>query len=483
MKKLSFFISGILAIFSCWPLDSDNKDENSPAIVIPSIAGNEIVEREFFHKLTTEVGYGPEDEVLGGDRKNFYTLRYEPSFFYYWPEKNWANFEFAGRAIFNYEHNQISSALSESNYNSSNSENRRERARGGYAELREIYLRRKLINGDPRFSASIGRQRFSSRYGFWWDDSIESLNLHYQGALSQGFFAVAQKFWNYNSDVNKLDPSDKNVLYAFGEYSWNLNSKHQIGVRSMLEYDHSKNSTNDSYDFQGARLGLFLHADEGAHRTLPVDYHFEVIALLGDMTINSSSNSSQSHDVYGWALLSEAGWRFEDQTWQPRWAMHGGITDHSSNDYDGFRLNNIQSDRRTMSGSYNSRLVSSLVRLNLRNLAYFGVALQLKPSARSQLDFRLSSLHIRNPKGDLPVQMAREYRSSRRSRLASGDYNNSHGIGEVLDINYFTSLFPRVISGRHLNLSALLSASYLRAGAALDSGDEYQISLAFILRY
>ena len=434
-----------------------------------------VITSEFFNKLTVQTGYGPEDSQVGRDRESFYSLRYEPSFAWYSPEKRWAKWMVYGRLWLNYDSSQSSNLANESTNN-----NAREQPEGWYAELRELYVKRNLIGDDPRFSLSFGRQRFNDGYGIWWDDSLESLRFNYQDSFSDAFIAVGQKFHNYNTDVNSLPASEERTLYLMGQYAYRWSSNNQLGLRLMHENDRSDHDSDDRYDFKGWRYGLFF---KGEHLPLDSDYHLELAALDGTMdNTDGSGVTSTGHASRGWAALGEVGKRFDNLSWTPRVALRGGLTDKPGDDNDGFRLNPIQSDRITRQGSYSTRLTSSFVALDLRNLSYYGLALETQPTPRSALDLRITQLNLRDAQGALPIRMSADYRARRQDALAAGQ-GKGDNVGQMIDLNYYWKMFPVALDGKRLDVNTLVSASYLNAGSALNTGDDYQLSLGIVISY
>ncbi|MFJ4353198.1 alginate export family protein [Pseudomonas sp. NPDC089428] len=466
------------AAFAAEEITGPEADSNEPVRVTAADGSEPVITSEVFNKLTVQTGYGPEDSQVGSDREMFYSLRYEPSFAWYSPEKRWAKWMVYGRLWLNYDSSQSSNLTNEA----SNS-NQREQPEGWYAELRELYVKRNLIGDDPRFSASFGRQRFYDDYGIWWDDSLESLRFNYQDTFSEAFFAVGQKFHNYNTDVNRLADSEERTTYLMGQYAYRWSPNNQVGVRLMHENDHSGHDADDRYDFKGMRYGLFFKGDNLAYPVLS-DYHLELAALDGKMD-NTDGNgvTTTGHSSKGWAVLGEVGKRFDSLAWTPRLALRGGLTDKPSDENDGFRLNAIQSDRITRTGSYSTRLTSSFVALDLRNLSYYGFAVETRPTPRSALDLRVTQLDLRDADGTLPIRMNGDQRSQRNRAINQGSNGNGRNVGQMIDLNYYWKMFPVAIDGKHLDVNALVSASYLNAGSALATGDDYQLSVGVVISY
>ncbi|WP_342625271.1 alginate export family protein [Pseudomonas alkylphenolica] len=490
MKAHHSLFGALLALTPLYPamaaeeITGPEADSNEPVRVLPSDGSAPVITSEFFNKLTVQTGYGPENSEVGRSREMFYSLRYEPSFAWYSPEKRWAKWMVYGRLWLNYDSSQ---SISTQNENSNSFD--REQPEGWYAELRELYVKRNLLGDDPRFSLSVGRQRYFDDYGIWWDDSLESLRFNYNDTFSRGFFAVGQKFYNYNSDVNSLADSEERTTYLMGEYAYRWSENNWAGVRLMHENDHSGHDVEDRDDFKGMRYGLFFKADNLKVSPLFSDYHLELARLDGkvDSTVydrpTDTTTTSTGNDATGWAALGEIGKRFHDQPWTPRVALRGGLTDKPSNENDGFRLNAIQSDRITRQGSYSTRLASSFVSLDLHNLSYYGISLETNPTPRSALDFRVTDLRLRDADGTLPVRVDADHRSKRNEDLRRNNGQGSKDVGQMYDINYYWKMFPVAIDGKHLDVNALVSASYLNAGDALYTGDDYQLSVGVVISY
>ncbi|SDU34941.1 alginate export family protein [Halopseudomonas salegens] len=460
MKGLSrsqVMVAGVLLVTgsSVWAQDEAAR----PMGELPF--ADQVVTYEVRNKVTVQGGIGPEDSLLGADRESFYSLRYEPTFIWYSPEKRWPRWQVFTRGWLAYDSSSSVTPLQEEN---------QERVEGLNAELREFYVRRNLLGDDPRFAVTVGRQRFADRLGIWWDDTFEAVRFDYTDSYSRGFAAAGQKFYYYNSDVNQLDPRDKDVFYAMGEYAWGWQNRHWLGVRMLYEHDYSGRQADDPEDFTGIRYGLFASGD-GILSPWLSDYHVELAAVYGERETPSLSGT-ESTDIRGWALLTELGKRFDDRPWSPRLVMRAGLTDKPKEEADGFYLNRIQSDRLINQETYSTRLVSSFVRLDIRNLVYVGLAAELQPTARTSLDVRASQLWLRNRERGLPV-----FTNTLQD-------TGSKSVGQVLDLNYYWQSFPLAYRGRHFDMNTLLSASYFRAGSATgDLDDDYQVSLGIVMRY
>jgi alginate production protein len=458
-------------LIACLPpvLAQAEEIDNQPAAASSLSPELEPVTSLLTHKVFMRTGYGPDETRLGEDRRTFFSLRYEPSYRWFSPEQRWAKWEAFGRLWLNYDTDP--NALQDNEGNDENLSRRRH----AYSEAREFYVRRNLLGDDPRLSATFGRQRFSDRFGIWWDDSIEAMRLDYNDSFASGFVAVAEKFYYYNSDDNRLDPRDKDIRYLMAEYAWRWHADHWIGARLLHEDDYSGSSPDDRQDFDGLRYGIFLRGDTRQLTSLVSDYQLEVVRLDGKQEITQNNGQRDRGDKRGWAVVGDVGKRVESLPWTPRVSLTAGLTDRPDDSgNDGFSLNRIQSDRRNDPFSYSSRLVSNLVSVNLSNLAFYGVGLETRPTDRSQLDVRLSDLRLRNASAQLPLRTTNEG--------VVRDTGSSH-LGQVMDINHYWRMFPLAYDGKRIQLNTLTSLSYFRAGSALEIGDDYQVTLGITLTY
>ncbi|MNV89412.1 hypothetical protein D3C71_1837030 [compost metagenome] len=76
-----------------------------------------------------------------------------------------------------------------------------------------------------------------------------------------------------------------------------------------------------------------------------------------------------------------------------------------------------------------------------------------------------------------------DQRAERNRAIAQGSNGNGRNVGQMLDVNYYWKMFPLALDGKHLDVNALVSASYLNAGSALETGDDYQLSVGVVISY
>ncbi|MCP5163043.1 MAG: ion channel protein AlgE [Hahellaceae bacterium] len=426
---------------------------------------------EFDQKLSLQAGYGPEGSLIGQSHEAFMGLRYEPTLRTYWPQREWSQWQTFVRLWLNYNTSDASNPAFE---------NAGPQIEGFSAEAREFYLKRNLINDDPRLSATLGRQRFSDHFGVWWDDSIESLRVSFQDTDQTAFIALAEHFSTYNSDDIHLAEQDKKILYLLADYSQQWQQNHWAGLRGLYEYDHSDDAQmalpasvtgsqaqQTTFDTSGFRVGFYAHGDTQAPKG-GTDYHVETLYLQQRRV---SPQRSPDHRE-GWAVIGEVGQTWNTLALQPRVALRTGITDKPSDARDGFYLNRLQSDRVSNPSSYTTGLAGSFVTVDLRNLFFYGVILETHPDERQQLDIRLFDLYSRNDNLAPAINMT------------SPTLHPDHSIGQVLDISHYWKAFPWAVQGKQLNMNLLSNLSYFVAGdASQAAGDDIQVTMGLDLRY
>jgi len=96
---------------------------------------------------------------------------------------------------------------------------------------------------------------------------------------------------------------------------------------------------------------------------------------------------------------------------------------------------------------------------------------------------RVTQLNLRDADGTLPIRMNGDQRSQRNREITQGTQGSGRNVGQMLDVNYYWKMFPVALDGKHLDINALVSASYLNAGSALETGDDYQLSLGVVVSY
>mgnify|MGYP007087678707 FL=1 len=90
---------------------------------------------------------------------------------------------------------------------------------------------------------------------------------------------------------------------------------------------------------------------------------------------------------------------------------------------------------------------------------------------------------MRDPNGALPIRVDADQRSARNDQINRGVNTGGRSVGQMYDVNYYWKMFPLAYEGKRFDVNGLVTASYLNAGNALTSGDDYQISFGVVMSY
>ncbi|WP_041523927.1 alginate export family protein [Gilvimarinus agarilyticus] len=411
------------------------------------------------HKLTAQVGYGPGVNPIGGDETDFSVLRYAPALSWFGSDQTWPEWEVYSRIWLSYSSNGASNPVFEGEQSTPEGES---------AEWRDFYVRRNRLFGQQGLTLTLGRQRFSSELGLWWDTSIESMNLSWQGEKGQGFVAFGSRFDTYNTELKELDPREESIVYLLSEYAYEFSALQKVGVRFMVENDESDPwQEDDRFDIDAYRAGLFLSGRDLLNSVIS-DYHLEFVGLAGDVSELAPSGDNENYDMNGWAFAGEVGKDFRTVAWSPRVAFRVGATDKSTGEGDGFYLNAIQTDRINVEGTYSSAMTGSFVALTMSNALFYGVRLELEPRVRQRLDVMVSDVYCHSRDGQLPI-----------TRTRTTDSCDERSVGQMVDLNYVWDMYPTVVSARRLDWRVMFNLGYFNAGSAIKPRDsEGQVLLS-----
>ncbi|QCF26014.1 hypothetical protein soil367_08810 [Hydrocarboniclastica marina] len=346
---------------------------------------------------------------------------------------------------------------------------------GAYAELWEFVLTRHNVWGNPALSLSLGRQQFSGDYGFWWDDSLESLKLDLSDTRNKGFLAVASRQFLYNTDDNDPVPSQADIVYVLGEYHYNWVPYQWAGLRLLGQRDHSPaNERGDDGDFAGATVGLQLEGERVHAGPINLDYHIQLAAVRGEFrNMNTLGFSDQRIDTRGWLAFTELGHSFQTSFVIDRLALRLALTDRPDTPFSGFFQSTVQSSRASRFSDYNLGLSGAFLNVRMTNLMLAGLMSQHALSHRSQM--RLSVYDLRRRNSELAA-----------SQTIGLDYPESNGnhIGSIVEAQYIWAMFPYAINDEHLTFDVLATVSHFEGGNALQQGiSDYQLSIDLNLRY
>lgn len=425
------------------------------------------VNLDYNQKLSLGSAYA-DYETLRETSEGSFELKYEGFATWDFPDESWPQWSFFLRPWLSYRSDGAVPFLNQEANTSAQID-------GFYGELWEFVATRHNLWGNPEISLSAGRQQFSDEYGFWWDDSIESLKLNLAASRSRGFVALASRQRLYNTDDNEPSAAQSDIFYLLSEYHYNWSPDQWVGLRLLGQDDRSSSSDlRDEGDFTGATIGVEFEGENVRGSYLDFDYNFQIAGSVGQFRhVNAPGFSNDSIDTRGWLFFSELGNTFVSPSGDSRVALRFALTDSPDTAYSGYFQRDIQSSRASRFSNYNTGLSGLVINARTTNLMLTGLLGQHELSPRNQVRLSFYDLRRRNAEIDVSRTIGLEYAES----------NGKH-IGNVLEAQYDWSMFPYAIDNKHLTFNVLFTLGYFQGGDALQKNTkDYRGSLDLRLRY
>ncbi|KFX69187.1 alginate regulatory protein [Pseudomonas taeanensis MS-3] len=236
-----------------------------------------------------------------------------------------------------------------------------------YLALREFWIGYSGFTAYPGEELRLGRQRLRTDDGMWRDTNIEALNWTFDTTLLRAHLGAAERFSEYRTDLDELDPEDEDRLHLYGDISTQWQPGQWVGIRAHHSRDDGnlpspgervdeldKTSTGDL-----TWLGLEANSDAYNYRNQnPLNYWVSATWLTGDRdTLNTSTvggqtiaTGKQGGNVSAWA--TDLGIRLRlDPSWQVGAAYargSGGGGDDGSGNY---QQTGLESNRSNYTGT------------------------------------------------------------------------------------------------------------------------------------
>lgn len=385
-------------------------------------------------------------------------LRYEPRYYWRSGDTEWHRWDAQLRAKLLVAVGRPSSLQAD--------ENGRIREDEHYAELRDAWIRRRMLFGSPSLSLALGRQSYKDEEGVIWDLPLESLKLDYSSSRWRANLAAGQQLTTWRSDDSDLDPRDEEIFRVLASVGKQWMPGHWWDLQLHYQDDSSGDQVEriedllDVRDFTGYWAGVRLQG-EGGHAPA-VGYVVNALFQEGDLqryVIDGEGSRIDSEDrVQGYLVQGELYGRIDSIRWRPAFGVRGGTTDEP--DYavnDGYFQSRVQSNRRAGVADLSTGVLGDLLDYELSNLAYAAGWYRQQLWPRAELEVLAGSV-------------ARLNTSVRvNSPLSNPLVDGEAHLGNVLNVALGWQSFPLALSERRqMQLSARLSYS------AFDMGEAYQ---------
>ena len=258
------------------------------------------------------------------------------------------------------------------------------------------------------FSAQIGRQNIREDRGWWWDDDLDALRVHFDRRGFHAELAVAQDLIAKSTRERRIDADEKNVFRLLGQTAWSWARDQILHGFVLFHNDHSARHSvgqlvnEDRFDDSDARLvwlGGRSTGRVGLGRLGKLDYSLDAAWVVGRETVFDDDSvpgdlklvtERLTRTVNGWGLDSSLKWEIPlwiEPTLSLGYAV--GFGDRNPNDgRDGsFRQTGLQENKARFGGVYRLRYYGELLRPELSNLQIWSGALGIRFWRSSSIEF------------------------------------------------------------------------------------------------
>ena len=414
---------------------------------------------EYDQRLYMSAGESPDfrQRYLNDETETNGVLRYEPRYHWRSGDTEWHRWDAELRAKLLVAAGQPSSLQTD--------ENGRVREDEHYAELRDAWVRRRMLFGQPAMSLALGRQTYKDPEGIYWDLPLESLHFNYQASHWRGLLALGQQWSIWRSDSSELDPRDENVRRVFVSVGQQWLPGHWWDFYGHYQDDVSGNQRDrvddilDVRDFRGYWSGLRFQGEAGSEVRL--GYNLNAVFQEGEVdsyVIQGAGSRHRDQDVMqGHLVMAELYGGLNQLGWRPTVGVRLASTDTPDHAGDGYFQSRVQSNRRPGVADLSTGVLGDLLDYEMRNLSFMAAYYRQQLWPRADLELLAGSLQRNNT--NLLVN------SPIRNPLVDGEDD----LGRVLNVALGWRSYPLAISERRqMQLSARLSYS------AFEMGDAYQ---------
>ncbi|EKF74403.1 outer membrane alginate export protein [Alcanivorax hongdengensis A-11-3] len=437
-------LSRLSLLLACWPL---------------CLQAAPLPRHEFDQRLYLSAGESPDyqSRFMDADTEPNGVLRYEPRYQWRSDTSEWHRWDAQLRAKFLVSAGQASSLQVDDTGQVEEDEQ--------YAELRDAWVRRRMLVGQPALSLVLGRQSFKDDEGLYWDFPLESLSLQYQASRWRGQLTLGQQLASWRSDGSQLDPRAEDirrVLFSLGHqwrpghwWDWRIHGQQDASGRQTERLSEQL----DGQDFDGVWAGLRLAGESGSdnHAGYIVNAIYQYGELRRYGVSGGQSEKLSQKVIEGGLFTADLYGRLDSLSWRPTLGVRMGTTNSPGNANDGYFENSAMSNRRLGVADLSTSILGDMLDFEMHNLAFGAAYYRQQLWPRAEMEIMAGSLQRRNEQ--LPS------RSNIRNPQLPGDKD----LGRLLNLSFGWRAFPRAVTeNRQMRLSTRVSYSMF------DMGDAYQ---------
>ena len=420
-------------------------------------------EHEYDQRLYISAGESPDyrKRFLDDETETNGVVRYEPRYHWRSDHTEWHRWDAEIRAKLLVAAGRPSSLQTD--------DNARIREDEHYGELRDAWIRRRLLFNQPALSLALGRQTYKDEQGLLWDLPAESLNLAWQASQWRGGLVVGEQLSAWRTDDPDLDPRDESIRRVLASLGQQWLPGHWWDLRVHYQDDNSGSQADrpedvlDVRDFTGYWAGLRLQGEGGSGPR--IGYTLNALFQEGDSQwygISGTGNRLLDEDrVQGYLWLAELYGRVDKGRWRPAFGVRLASTDRPESHRDGYFQSRVQSNRRPGVADLSTGVLGDLLDYEMHNLAFFAAWYRQQLWPRAELEVLAGALQRRD--ATLAV------RSPIRNPLVPGE----EALGSVVNVALGWRSFPLAITERRqMQLSTRLSYSAFEMGDAYQRGEQ-----------
>ena len=317
---------------------------------------------------------------------------------------------------------------------------------------------------DTRLSFQGGRQRFSEKREWWWDEDLDAIRFHYDRSKLHLEAGVGQQLFRRSTIESHIDPEEEDVLRFFGRAAWEWKKKNRLELYFLSQNDHSdtepacprppfvdancasnfmqiKPKEEDESDANLTWRGLSARGRWPLGSVGRLHYWADSAVVSGRETFLDYSGAKDNRYVNSRTRHSVRGWGFDvGATWETRlpgrpsftlgYAVGSGDVredspksdDQASNDHS-FRQSGLQDNNGRFLGVDPFKYYGELLEPELSNLRIATAALGFRFLSESSVEFLYHSYQ--------QVDAAKFLRDATVRRQPAG---RKRGIGHEFDL-------------------------------------------------
>lgn len=241
-------------------------------------------------------------------------------------------------------------------------------------------------------SLQAGRVPWVEPRGWWWDDDLDGLRLHWQGRDGSATLGLARELAASDSADGGIAPEQRGVTRVFAQAGRRLGGLHldlfwlhqtdtsgQPAAGTPVS-DDRQDSTDLDADWLGLRVGANGRFGDGGHR----------LAVWADLAwLQGRARVTGFDDTVAGTTASQRqrGHAVElGLQWRSPWPGSPGLVLAWARGSDGFRQTGLQENKQRWLGVKRFSRYGELLDPELANLQVLSIAAGLRPTRRSSVD-------------------------------------------------------------------------------------------------